>query len=574
VILGSGLAGSILAAVLRQANVSVLIVDAGSHPRFAIGESTIPYTSVLMRLVADRFGVPELKALSSFEATRAKVTTAGGVKRHFGFVYHDPEQPDSPQVNQFAIPKILHTENHFFRQAVDAYMLSAAVRYGSDVRQNCRIDDIHIDGYGVQLKSSAGELFRGRFLVDASGHASPVARKYGLRDQPCRFKHHSRSVFTHMIGVIPFDDCLSHDTGAVARWHEGTLHHMFDGGWMWVIPFDNHPRATNPLCSVGLNFDSRKVPRPNHLTAEQEFAAFLDQHPLIAAQFADARAVRPWVTTDRLQYSSKRIIGQRFCLTSHAAGFIDPLFSRGLTNTLEVINALAPRLIAAVHEDDFDQDRFAYVERLEQGLLTFNDELVFGAYASLRDYHSWNAYFRVWALSAVLGTFVLQRAYVRFLETRDPHIFTQLEDQPHVGYAYPGDTPGYRELLALVATTVDQLSRDELDSREAGDRIFHALQSAPFVPPAFGFGDPDNRHYHPSVSKIAGTLLWARTKAPPEIGQLVRDGLLLFMKKRWSPEHAPHLSDELLGFLETNPTLAQWSQRWHRREWGTIGVGK
>ncbi|HWO59191.1 MAG TPA: FAD-dependent monooxygenase, partial [Umezawaea sp.] len=62
-ILGSGLAGGMLGAVLARNGVKVLIVDAGTHPRFAVGESTIPYTSGMMRLIADRYQVPELKAL-------------------------------------------------------------------------------------------------------------------------------------------------------------------------------------------------------------------------------------------------------------------------------------------------------------------------------------------------------------------------------------------------------------------------------------------------------------------------------------------------------------------------------
>ena len=57
VILGAGLAGTTLAACLARQGARVLILDAASHPRFAIGESTIPYTSMLMRLVAERYDV-------------------------------------------------------------------------------------------------------------------------------------------------------------------------------------------------------------------------------------------------------------------------------------------------------------------------------------------------------------------------------------------------------------------------------------------------------------------------------------------------------------------------------------
>ena len=49
----------------------------------------------------------------------------------------------------------------------------------------------------------------------------------------------------------------------------------------------------------------------------------------ICAQFKAAKAVRNcWVRTGRLQYSSKRIVGDRFCLLGHAVGFIDPLYSK------------------------------------------------------------------------------------------------------------------------------------------------------------------------------------------------------------------------------------------------------
>ena len=67
-----------------------------------------------------------------------------------------------------------------------------------------------------------------------------------------------------MIDVRPFDECL--EAGAprppLAAWHQGTLHHIFREGWMWVIPFNNHPESTNPVVSVGLQLDPRRRPKP------------------------------------------------------------------------------------------------------------------------------------------------------------------------------------------------------------------------------------------------------------------------------------------------------------------------
>ena len=87
-------------------------------------------------------------------------------------------------------------------------------------------------------------------------------------------------------------------------YHNGTLHHCFERGWFWVIPFNNNPLSTNPIISVGLTIDPRRYPKPE-MSAEQEFNEFLKRYPSVAEQFKDGKAVRPWVSTGRLQYSSK-----------------------------------------------------------------------------------------------------------------------------------------------------------------------------------------------------------------------------------------------------------------------------
>jgi len=78
-ILGSGIAGSTLANILARHGHSVVLIDSGSHPRFALGESTIGETTYLLKLLAERFDVPELAHVSSFEGVRSHVTSACGV---------------------------------------------------------------------------------------------------------------------------------------------------------------------------------------------------------------------------------------------------------------------------------------------------------------------------------------------------------------------------------------------------------------------------------------------------------------------------------------------------------------
>lgn len=88
VVIGSGMAGSIMSAILARHNVSVLMIDKNQHPKFAIGESTFPGTSNLLRIMADRFDIPELGQCSTFFGLRQGVTSSSGIKRNFSFVHH------------------------------------------------------------------------------------------------------------------------------------------------------------------------------------------------------------------------------------------------------------------------------------------------------------------------------------------------------------------------------------------------------------------------------------------------------------------------------------------------------
>jgi FADH2 O2-dependent halogenase len=64
-ILGSGFGGSLTAMVARRLGYSVLIVERGTHPRFAIGESTSPLTNLLLEELAVRYDLPRLVPLTS-----------------------------------------------------------------------------------------------------------------------------------------------------------------------------------------------------------------------------------------------------------------------------------------------------------------------------------------------------------------------------------------------------------------------------------------------------------------------------------------------------------------------------
>ncbi|RMF57921.1 MAG: FAD-dependent oxidoreductase, partial [Bacteroidetes bacterium] len=220
-VLGAGLAGSLIGALLARQGVSVALIDPGTHPRFAIGESTIPHTSLLLSLLALEYDVPEIDHLAYPDRIAAYVTSTCGIKRAFGFAYHTPGHPFEPAHGlQFGTSS--KDENHFFRQDIDAFVFYTAVRYGADAYLSTRARSVHIDRQGVRVDLEDGTPIRSRYVVDAGGYRSLLARQFDLRRDPPPLRHHARTLFTHMIGVRPFTPPGHPFT---LSWHENTLHH-------------------------------------------------------------------------------------------------------------------------------------------------------------------------------------------------------------------------------------------------------------------------------------------------------------------------------------------------------------
>ncbi len=416
-IIGSGIGGSTLATVLARQGMKVMVFEAGAHPRFTIGESMILETSEVMRALAEFYDVPEMAYYSS-ENYYDYIGAQHGVKRHFSFLHHVQGQPhDLRHTLQAVIPRLPYGhEIHIYRQDSDAFLTAIAIAYGATVLQNTPVKDVQILPDGVEIITDKDVHFSANYIVDASGMRSLLANKLGWRHR--NLKTHTRTIFTHMIDVPCYNSVgASHNVyGHPFRLSEGTLHHIFRGGWLWVIPFNNHPRATNPLCSVGLQLDPRIYPPQPNLSPEEEFYEFIHRFPDIEKQFRIARATRAWTRTDRLQYSAEHVVGDRFALLAHAVGFIDPLYSKGLYVTHMSIMLVADLLLKARQTGDYSAAAFAPLETMTMRYMHMHDQLVAGSLKSWSNYKLWQVYAVLWLLGAYLEYVKLT---VTRLRTRD-----------------------------------------------------------------------------------------------------------------------------------------------------------
>lgn len=481
-IIGSGIAGSTLAIILARQGLRVVVFEADNHPKFAIGESMILETSEVMRSLAELYDVPELAYFSS-ENYFDHIGTSHGVKRHFSYLHHVEGQPLNLQHTlQAVIPKQPHGhELHLYRQDTDYFLATIAVRYGATVLQKTPIQSVEIHQHGVCLSTKIGQTFEADYVVDAGAFHSVLATQFNLRHH--NLQTHSRAIFTHMIDVPCFHQVSDSKQiyGLPFQLSEGTLHHVFEGGWLWVIPFNNHARSTNPLCSVGLMLDPRRYPLQQDLTPEAEFYQFIQQFPGIAPQFQPAKAVRPWTRTGRLQYSAQHVVGDRFCLLGQAAGFIDPLFSKGLYTALMCTSVLADRLLAAKATQDYSAAHFQEVEDMTLAFIQANDRLVANAYRTFAHYDLWASYTVLWLLGAYLELVKLMSSRA-LSENHRPHYYPRLHGLKLTGGAFP-------PFEALAETIYAQIEKADLSHPQAAQtvhqQVHQQLTQFPWMPYAF-----------------------------------------------------------------------------------------
>ena len=509
VIIGSGISGTMLGAILAKHGVNTLIIDAGTHPRFVVGESMIPESGVLLDILAARYDIPELSYPARVDTAIDHIgTSSAGIKLSFGFAWNAPHRPlKLEHIDSFPI---IAPEAHLFRQDVDAYYLALAARMGATIWQQTRIQTIQETPDGMILKTGKQDI-HARYVVDAAGYRSPIAKAFGLRDGAQRMQTRTRSMFTHMTNVTLFEDAIApiEKTGMANYLAQSTLHQMFKGGWLWIIPFNNHPHSTNTLCSVGLQLDLDEYGPAGD--PEQEFQQLLARYPSIAKHFEQAARVREWTVAPRLNYNSRALIGDRYCLLGHAGGFVDPLFSRGLANTFESIARVAPKLLRAIQTDHFDQRDLERYQHYGLKVVATNDRLVANSFTAFDSFPLWNAWFRAWVAGSYIGVLRWRKIFDDYQRTQDDDALERAIDET----TYPGqlslESHRFEEMFDKACTLMEAYKAGERNEQDV-IRALHALYEEYKADLPVDFTDFNNRCISRSSQAFANQLQhWAHT---------------------------------------------------------------
>jgi len=126
------------------------------------------------------------------------------------------------------------------------------------------------------------------------------------------------------------------------------VHHVFPGGWIWVLQFNNGITSAGVACTdacaaklgfgTGFSGADAGAMQARYAGAWQ---SLLERMPALREQFARANAIRPFARIPRVGFRSATIAGRHWALLPSAAGFVDPLLSTGFPLTLLGVQRLA-----------------------------------------------------------------------------------------------------------------------------------------------------------------------------------------------------------------------------------------
>ncbi len=292
IVIGGGPAGATAATLLAQQGLTVTLLERERFPRFQIGESLLPYNNDLFA----RLGVTEeLLQGDFFQKFGAHFVTGDG---QTGFTFRFDQRLDDPYRRSFQVK----------RAQFDELLLKNAEKQGVEVRQETPVTSIDLSD---PTKVVVNGTLEGRFVVDASGHASIVGSRVGGRaDVPSLKKI---AFFAHYRNVPRAE---GRDAG-------NTVIVILKNAWFWLIP------VTEDVMSVGLVVD-----REHFVKCGLEPQELLDRtiagSPWVAAKMAQAERITQIYARKDFSFRMKNIVGPNYALVGDAGGFLDPIFSTGV----------------------------------------------------------------------------------------------------------------------------------------------------------------------------------------------------------------------------------------------------
>jgi FADH2 O2-dependent halogenase len=418
-IVGSGFGGSLLAMIARRLGYRTVLLERGRHPRFAIGESASPLAGILIEQLADRYNLPRVRPLSAFGPWQRAYPDVGcGLKRGFTYFRQERDTPyhaSADRSNQLLVaasPNDELSDTHWLRSDVDEFLVREAISAGVEY-----LDEVQLESFDCAdsvpvlggTRRGAPVSIRTVLVVDASGPNGFISRALSIENVGFAGYPRTQALFSHFTGVARCEEMpdftwrgpcqirptISEHESPPYVIDDAALHHVFDGGWMWILRFGNGVTSAGIAVTDDLASDLRLA------DGAPAWRRFLLRYPSIAAQFADAQPTREFTWMPRLSWRADRASGPGWAMLPSAAAFVDPLFSTGIPLTLLGIERLA-RILESFRGADVVTSAQASLARLAPRLASYADvtlaeadhtaRFIAGCYAAFPRFEQFAAY--------------------------------------------------------------------------------------------------------------------------------------------------------------------------------------
>ena len=304
-IIGAGPAGAVAAAILVAKGYHVVVLERQEFPRFSIGESLLPQCMDFL----DEAGMMDDVVSAQFQLKNGAAFDRAGAQISFDF----SDKFTSGYSTAFEVQ----------RDRFDKILADRAARSGAAIHYRCEIVGIDLaterpilrynrpDGSQAQLSA--------RFCLDASGFGKTLAKLQDLvrpANWPIR-----ESLFTHVIDHI---DPHAFDRTKILI----TVHPSQHDIWFWLIPFSDGSSSLGVVAPEGAlgRFDGDEKTILQGVISETE---------LLASLLVNADYHKPCARVTAYASEVEKLYGEKYALLGNAGGFLDPVFSSGVTIALK-----------------------------------------------------------------------------------------------------------------------------------------------------------------------------------------------------------------------------------------------
>ena len=120
---------------------------------------------------------------------------------------------------------------------------------------------------------------RAKFVVDATGPRGFLHHALALQESPLPDFPATQALFSHFTGVARFAEQISDHASELPPYpvDDAAVHHIFDGGWIWVLQFNNGITSAGVAATDELAGSTALVRRTSSLATAPGFNSRLEE---------------------------------------------------------------------------------------------------------------------------------------------------------------------------------------------------------------------------------------------------------------------------------------------------------